>query len=78
MQIIQNRRTFLAGLSAAGAAASSAPRHRGRAEPPPETTTVRLGRWSRWSTICWGPSILAGELLRADGMTRCPLRAGRH
>ena len=67
MQIIQNRRRFLAGAAAAGAAgyrrAPSA-----SAEPPPETTTVRLPRWIGGS-YCWAGAYIAGELMRADGFT---------
>ena len=37
------------------------------AEPPPETTTVRLGRWIG-GAYCWASLYLAGELLRADGL----------
>ena len=42
MQIIQNRRTFLAGLSAAGAAGLIGTSKPAWAEPPPETTKVRF------------------------------------
>jgi NitT/TauT family transport system substrate-binding protein len=70
MQITQNRRAFVAGLSAAGGAglfnirrSSAIP-----GEPPPETTTVRLGRWVG-GAYCWASLYLAGELLRADGLT---------
>ena len=67
MQIIQNRRTFLAGLSAAGSAAlSTFARRMPAGEPPPETTTVRLGKWGAY---CWASVFLAGELMRADGIT---------
>ena len=47
MQIIQNRRHFLAGLSAAAAAGLVGCRHRLCAEPPPETTTIRLPKFFR-------------------------------
>ena len=67
MQIIQDRRTFLAGLSAAGSAALFNIRpSNAAAEPPPETTTVRLGKWE---AHCWAAVFLAGELIRADGIT---------
>lgn len=66
MHIIQNRRHFLAGAAAAGAASLLGPQ--ARAEQPPETTTVRLGQWVG-DASCWASMYLAGELLRADGMT---------
>ena len=44
MQIIQNRRRFLAGVAAAGAAGLIGVATPAWAEPPPETTTVRLPR----------------------------------
>ena len=36
------------------------------AEPPPETTKIRL---LRSSSICWAPQYVAEELLRAEGFT---------
>ena len=66
MQIIQSRRDFLAGLSAAGAAGTLA---RGAAladEGPPETTTVRL---PVTRAICLAPMYIAEDLLRAEGLT---------
>ncbi|MCF6103188.1 ABC transporter substrate-binding protein [Mesorhizobium muleiense] len=69
MQIIQNRRTFLAGLTAAGGAQLFNIRpSKAAGEPPPETTSVRLGRWIDGS-YCWASLYLAGELMRADGLT---------
>ena len=69
MQIIQNRRTFLAGAAAAGSAGLFKIRPSSAAgESPPETTTVRLGRWIGGAE-CWASLYLAGELLRADGLT---------
>ncbi|RWE70621.1 hypothetical protein [Mesorhizobium sp.] len=69
MQIIQNRRTFLAGAAAAGSAGLFKVRPTSAAgEPAPETTTVRLGRWIGGAE-CWASLYLAGELLRADGLT---------
>jgi NitT/TauT family transport system substrate-binding protein len=67
MQIIQNRRRFLAGTTTAGTAAILGTATQGWAEPPPETTTVRLGRWAG-GAYCWASLYLAGELLRADGL----------
>ena len=66
MRIVQNRRHFLAGAAAAGAASLLGPR--ARAGQPPETTTVRLGQSDGAS--CWASMYLAGELLRADGSHR--------
>jgi len=68
MNVIQNRRHFLAGAAATGTAgllgyATQAP----ASEPPPETTTVRLAR-KKDGPHCWASLYLAGELLRADGM----------
>jgi NitT/TauT family transport system substrate-binding protein len=67
MPIIQNRRHFIAGLAAGTAGLVAAPRL-ALAEPAPETTSVRLGRWVG-GAYCWESLYLAGELLRADGMT---------
>ncbi len=68
MSIIQSRRHFLVGLSAASAAGAGLfkvqPASAG--DLPPETTTVRLGKWGAY---CWASVFLAGELLRADGIT---------
>ena len=36
------------------------------AEPPPETTKIRL---LRSSSVCWAPQYMAEELLRAEGFT---------
>ena len=68
MQIIRNRRCFLAGAAAAGAAGLLRTSTQAWAEPPLETTTVRLGRWIG-GAYCWASLYLAGELLRADGLT---------
>ena len=40
-----------------------------RAEPPPETTTVRLPRYFEDDGGCWAALYIAGELLRAEGFT---------
>lgn len=72
MQIIESRRRFLAGAAMAGALfGTSRPAH---AEPPPETTTVRLGKFlppnkDRGPATCDPPLYIAGELLRAEGFT---------
>ena len=57
MQIIQNRRRFLAGAcgSRRRGPSSAAPSERS-AEPPPETTSVRLRRSPR-SRICQAPHV---------------------
>ena len=68
MRIIQNRRHFLAGAAAAGAAALFNIRPSSAAgEPPPETTTVRLREMG--SSSAGQAVVLAGELMRADGIT---------
>ena len=68
MQIIQNRRRFLAGAAAAGAAGLLGTATPARAEPPPETTSVRLPRYIG-SAYCWAGLYLAEEMLRAEGFT---------
>jgi NitT/TauT family transport system substrate-binding protein len=64
----RSRREFLAELALAGTAAllSLQPRPVA-AEPPPETTTLRLIR--RPTTICVAPEALAEELLPGEGFT---------
>ena len=66
MQLIQNRRDFLAWLSAAGATSVLGPRASLANEGPPETTTVRL---ATVTNICIAPTYIAAELLRAEGFT---------
>ena len=69
MQIIQNRRRFLAGAAAAGAAGPC--RHHdtsARAEPPPETTKVRFPVFINASD-CQAPMYVSEELLQAEGFT---------
>ena len=68
MHIIQSRRHFLAGLSAAGTASLMLTPESLHAEPPPETTMVRLPRWIDGG-YCWAGPYIAGELLRAEGFT---------
>jgi NitT/TauT family transport system substrate-binding protein len=66
MHLIQSRRDFLASASLAatagvlGAPASLA------AEPPPETTRIRV---KRSAAICFAPAYVADALLRAEGFT---------
>jgi NitT/TauT family transport system substrate-binding protein len=66
MPIKQNRRRFLATLSATGAAGLIGATHSFSQEPPLETTTVRLAK-----TIgtCIAPQYLAEELLHLEGFT---------
>jgi NitT/TauT family transport system substrate-binding protein len=68
MPVIQNRRGFLAGAAAVGAAGLVGAPTRARAEPPPETTTVRIGKIAN-SAVCEAPKYVAAELLRAEGFT---------
>lgn len=68
MQIIQNRRHFMAGAAAAGAAGLIGATTDAWAEAPPETTSVRLPRWID-GAYCWAGMYLAGELLKAEGFT---------
>jgi NitT/TauT family transport system substrate-binding protein len=66
MQIIQSRRRFLAGFSAAGAASLLGVTTRAHAEPPPETTTIRL---PAVPAACSAPFAVAEELLLQEGFT---------
>jgi NitT/TauT family transport system substrate-binding protein len=74
MQIVQDRRRFLATLSLAGAAGLVGAPRTLRAEPPPETTTVRLAQFL--PAGCDTPVYVAGELLRAEGFTDVRYVAG--
>ena len=66
MQIVQNRRRFLAGLSAASAAGLVGRLRYASAEPALETTSIRL---SKIPGICIAPQYAAEELLRDEGFT---------
>jgi NitT/TauT family transport system substrate-binding protein len=66
MQLIQNRRAFLATLSATGAAGAFGPAPSLADEGPPEVTTIRL---RRDPSICVAPWYVAEDLLRAEGFT---------
>ena len=66
MQIRQNRRHFLAGLSAAGVAGLVGTRRSFADEAPPETTTIRL---TKIPGLCIAPQYVAEPLLRAEGFT---------
>ena len=64
------RRAVLKGMSAAVAACMLG--HSAaevRAEPPPETTTVRLLFDPEIPVLCYGPMILAREFLQLEGFT---------
>ena len=73
MQIMQSRRDFLAGLSAAGAASVSAARGSLADEAPPEVTTIRL---RKSSAICLAPAIHRRGPAARRGVHRYPLHAG--
>jgi len=61
------RRTFLGGAAALGAVGLVAMKSRAAdAEPPPETTQIRL---MRAPSICRAPQYVAEELLRSEGFT---------
>jgi NitT/TauT family transport system substrate-binding protein len=67
MRITQSRRRFLTTLSSAGGAALAGLRARPvLAEPPPETTRIRL---AQIAGICVAPQYVAEELLRMEGFT---------
>ena len=68
MHIIQNRRHFLAGAAAVGVAGLISSTNSAQAEPPLETTSVRLPRWVG-GAYCWAGVYIAGELMRAEGLT---------
>ena len=63
---IQDRRHFLASLTAAGAAGLIDPSSSFSQGPRPETTTIRL---AKRSSVCIAPQYVAGDLLRAEGFT---------
>jgi len=63
------RREFMGGLALTGAAAMagwSPDLAMAAAEPPPETTTLRL---RVWRPACWAPFHVAEPLLREEGFT---------
>jgi NitT/TauT family transport system substrate-binding protein len=66
MEIIHNRRRFLAGFSAAGAAGLLGSPVVLADEGPPEVTTIRL---LHSPTICVAPDLITEALLRAEGFT---------
>ena len=68
MKFSPTRRSLLGGLSAAAVAGLVNVRP-SFAEPPPETTTVRLPRWYGDAPYCWAALYIARELLSAEGFT---------
>jgi NitT/TauT family transport system substrate-binding protein len=67
MQIRQSRRRFLASASVAAAGVLGTQPSLAD-DGPLETTTVRLPRWVNRG-YCWTAEYIAGELMRADGLT---------
>jgi NitT/TauT family transport system substrate-binding protein len=63
---VQNRRHFLATLSASGALSLFGAAKSFAQEAPPETTALRL---AKINGICIAPQYVAEELLRAEGFT---------
>src|SRR6266550_672431 len=66
MQTMQNRRSFLATLSSAGAAGLVGATASFPQEAPLEITGIRI---AKNSTICIAPQYVADDLLRAEGFT---------
>jgi NitT/TauT family transport system substrate-binding protein len=66
MDLMQNRRRFLATLSAIGAASLVGAPTSDAQDGRLETTTVRL---SKMTNMCVAPQYVADELLRAEGFT---------
>ena len=65
MSTTLNRRHIIASLPALLNGLGARLSH---AEPPLDTTSVRLPQW-KGGAYCWAGSYMAGELLRADGFT---------
>src|SRR5215813_8967189 len=64
-----SRRRFLGGVTLAGAVGLLGwPVRRVAAEPPPETTTIRLVRYP-FDVTCVAPQWIAEELLRVEGFS---------
>jgi hypothetical protein len=62
-----SRRKFVSGLTLAGAVGLlGLPPDPGAAEPPPETTRLRM---VQIPSICQSPQYIAAELLRSEGST---------
>jgi NitT/TauT family transport system substrate-binding protein len=67
MRLAQNRRDFLAGLTAAGAAGLLGARPALAEDRPPEVTTIRVGYDPEFA--CVAPRTIVEESLRAEGFT---------
>ena len=67
MPIIQDRRTFLAGLTAAGGAGLFGASTPAWAEPPPETAAARFVDFR--GAGCIAPQYIAEGLLQGEGFT---------
>jgi NitT/TauT family transport system substrate-binding protein len=64
---MRTRRHFLAGAAGTvGAGVLGLPSRRAEAEPPPETTTLRIGHSP---SLCAAPQFVAEELLRGEGFS---------
>ena len=61
-----SRREFVGGLAVATAAGLAVKPELAAAEPPPETTRIRL---SQTPVLCVAPQYVASELLRAEGFS---------
>jgi NitT/TauT family transport system substrate-binding protein len=66
MNVMQDRRSFLASLSSAGVAGLISGSKSFAQEGPPETTTIRL---AKNQSLCIQPQYVAEDLLRAEGFT---------
>src|SRR5215470_15991601 len=74
MNPAQSRRSFLAGLSSAGAAGFLGAQHSTAQDGRLEATTVRI---AKIAGICTAPQYFADELLRAEGFTAAALSLAR-
>jgi NitT/TauT family transport system substrate-binding protein len=64
---VKGRREFLVEL--AGAVGFLGYAEKAGADPPAETTTIRLTNDPEYPTICYAPQFVAEELLRTEGFT---------
>jgi NitT/TauT family transport system substrate-binding protein len=67
MRIIQNRRTFVAGLAVAAMGLFNCRSSQAAGEAPPETTSVRLPKI--FPASCDAANYVAAELLRSEGLS---------